>query len=100
MAAYKIIYSPEATERLEEVFTYVADKWGAKAANNFINVFLQKVELLKINPQIGKVAEKDKAFRSISITKHNRLYYSFVQDIIMLASLIDTRQDPIKNKFE
>jgi len=100
MAEYKIIYSPEVTERLEEVFNYVAGKWGLKAADDFILTFLRKIESLKTNPQIGRIAKKENAFRSISITKHNRLYYSFIQDIIMLASLIDTRQDPAKNKFE
>ena len=100
MAEHKIIYSPEVTERLEEVFNYVVGKWGLKAADNFITTFLRKVELLKTNPKIGKVSVKEKTFRSISITKHNRLYYSFSEDIVMLASLIDTRQDPVKNKFE
>lgn len=100
MEKYKIIYSPEVVERLFDVAAYLRYKWSNTVAENFLLIFFEKIQKLQINPEIGRIAERDNSVRSISITKHNRLYYQLSNDFIKLLSLIDTRQNPSKNRFE
>lgn len=100
MEKYKVIYSPEVAERLLDVAAYLKQKWSKSVADNFLLIFFEKIQRLQANPEIGRIAERDNSVRSISITKHDRLYYQFYNDLIKLLSLIDTRQNPSKNKFE
>ena len=53
-----------------------------------------------VNPKIGRPAVKIKDVRSISITRHNRLYYKVEKNTIKVITLFDTRQNPSKNKFD
>lgn len=100
MAEYQIIYSREVVDRLVDVLDYLEHKWTMKVADHFAFTFFSRIEELKQNPKIGRLSLKDKNIRSIIITRHNQLYYKYNDQNITLASLIDTRQHPSKNKFE
>lgn len=50
----KIVWSPLSVERIEEIADYIAlDSPGA--ANNWIDAIFGKVDVLKTNPEIGRV---------------------------------------------
>ncbi len=100
MAEYKVIYSPKLWQRLNDLLSYLSTNWGIKVADDFLFVFEQKMNLLMKNPKIGRLSSKRRGIRSISITKHNRVYYQVKKDTIIIATLFDTRQHPSKNKFE
>ncbi len=74
-----------------DVLDYLENKWSIKVADHFGFTFFSRIEEIKQNPKIGRPSLKDKNIRSIIITKHNRLYYTFDNQQIILASLIDTR---------
>jgi len=100
MAKYKVEYSKLTDKRLVQISEYLMEKWSLSSAEKFHEIFAAKVFLLSQNPKIGKKSSKYDFVRSISITKHNRLYYRFDEHTIFLITIFDTRQDPAKNKFE
>ncbi len=50
----KIIWSPLAVERMEEISDYIAYD-SPSAANKWIDDIFDKVDLLKHNPEMGRV---------------------------------------------
>jgi plasmid stabilization system protein ParE len=96
---FTIIYSPKFWPRLNELLSYLKIAWSLKVADDFLNVFSEKINLLSQNPKIGKPSLKVKSVRSIMITKHNRMYYKVSKNFIMVIILFDNRQHPSKNKF-
>jgi plasmid stabilization system protein ParE len=83
-----------------QISDYLVKNWNLQIAEKFQKIFFAKVELLAKNPKIGRISSRYDYVRSISITKHNRLYYRSDEHTIFLITLFDTRQNPAKNKFE
>ena len=100
MAKYKIIYSKLTENRLLQISDYLIKNWSLPIVERFQKILFTKIELLAKNPKIGRSSSKYVFVRSIFITKHNQLYWRFGQNTIFLITLFDTRQHPVKNKFE
>jgi plasmid stabilization system protein ParE len=100
MEKYKVIYSPKFWPRLNDILLYLTNKWSAKIADDFLDIFEDKIALLIKNPKTGRKSLKNSTIRSIPITKHNRLYYQVKDNLILIITIFDTRQDPSKNLFE
>ena len=100
MAKYKVVYSKLTKSKLIQISDYLIENWSLQIAQKFQKTFLDKVEFLARNPKIGRLSSRYSYVRSISITKHNRLYYQFNEHTIFLITVFDTRQHPVKNKFE
>jgi plasmid stabilization system protein ParE len=83
-----------------QISDYLVKNWNLQIAEKFQKIFFAKVELLAKNPKIARISSRYDYVRSISITKQNRLYYRSDEHTIFLITLLDTRQNPAKNKFE
>jgi plasmid stabilization system protein ParE len=59
-----------------------------------------KVGQITSHPHIGIRSFIADDVRSVLITRHNRLYYRISEQTIEIINIFDTRQDPLKNKFE
>ena len=77
---------------------YLEKEWGPKSADAFINKLLEKITLIKKQPEIGSITVY-KNIRSILITKQNKVYYRIENDRIEMINMIDTRRNPEKNPF-
>ncbi len=49
---------------------------------------------------MGSVSRKNKNIRKFTITKHNKVYYRFKKDEIVILSLFETKTNPRSNKYE
>ena len=56
-------------------------------------------EILSEYPQIGSVEINEKKVRGIIITKHNKLFYRFNENEIIILNIFDTRQDPKEKRL-
>lgn len=93
--ALKIQWTQRASESLEQVIDYLKKEWGEKATYEFIQKTFYIIELLSNYPQIGSIENSEKNIRGILLTKHNRLFYRFDNERIMLLGIIDTRKRKI-----
>jgi Txe/YoeB family toxin of Txe-Axe toxin-antitoxin module len=72
---------------------------GTKHSFGVLNKMDKRIETLKKQPFIGKPSERKSEVRTILITKHNRLYYKFSNDTIIILNMYDTRRNPRKNPY-
>ncbi len=96
---YEISWSPLATEQYLSILYYLTTEWSSKIADSFVLSTQEKILTLQSHPFIGAASEKDKNIRSISLSKHNRLYYQITETIIEMLAIFDTRQNPEKNIY-
>ncbi|HLP38556.1 MULTISPECIES: type II toxin-antitoxin system RelE/ParE family toxin [unclassified Lacibacter] len=98
--AYEVIWTLHAEEDYRQIIFYLKNEWSETVALHFINTTEERIERIAVFPLLGIASEKDNSIRSIVLTKHNKLYYQFLESKIYILSLFDTRQHPDKNKFE
>ena len=98
--AYEIVYSRAAEKQLNALVAYLEIEWSERVADSFLVVFNDKLELLRLNPKLGRPLERDPSIRKVTLTKHNLLYYTFDLSQVYLLTIFDTRQDPDKNPLE
>ena len=98
--ARKIKWSADALDQYKRIFFYLSSEWGETVSDNFVDKVNKRIEAIVVNPEIGKIAKRDKNARSIVITLHNKLYYEVRNESIEILAIFDTRQNPSKNRFE
>ena len=94
----KIIITDKAKINIINIFDYLELKWNLKVKTKFAFKLNEMIKLIKINPDIFPISEKNKRLRKCVVTKQSTLYYSFNSNQIIIVSLFDTRQDPKKIK--
>lgn len=97
--AVKIEWTEPVLEDLEAIFCYLEREWSEAIADKFIDLLKEKVKILSNQPYMGMASAKSPSVRSIKLSKHNRLYYKFDNDTLVLLNIFDTRQHPTKNTF-
>jgi plasmid stabilization system protein ParE len=95
----KVIWSAKAEEAIEEIKFYLIDNWSDKVANNFIKEVDEKIQLLKMFPEIGRVSEPDATVRKVLITKHLMLYYRIKKNKLEILGFFDQHQHPDKANY-
>jgi toxin ParE1/3/4 len=82
----KIIWSLLAIERVEEISDYIAEDNSA-AANKWVDSVFEKVDLLKSNPQIGRVVPElaVPSIREIIFGNYRIIYRNEQKSIIILT---------------
>lgn len=98
--ALQIIVSRKFTKKVNSVYDYLCKEWSDKVADDFITKVEYFIEALAYRPGIGSKVNKQKNIRKIAITKHNKIYYKVGRKKVYIITLIDTRQNPKKNKYE
>ena len=56
-----------------ETAEYLEENFSQKAANNFVNSILDKIEVIKKYPDIGRKTPKRRTIRFVLVGKHRRL---------------------------
>ena len=97
--AYKVIYKKRFSNKLTKLLQYLQSEWGQNTAPEFLTKLDKRIETLKKQPFIGKPSERKPEVRTILITKHNRLYYKFSNNTIIILNMYDTRTNPRKNPY-
>lgn len=98
--AYQIIVTEAFEESVTKTTDWLIDKWSMNAALRFEKKLKTAIKKISINPKIGRVSIRQKDIRSFLITGHNRLYYQVFSNKVALLKLIETKQNPERNKFE
>ncbi|MDX2001346.1 MAG: type II toxin-antitoxin system RelE/ParE family toxin [Chitinophagales bacterium] len=92
--AFEIIWTTIAIEDFRAVVVYLEEQWSAKTAQDFVDNLWGKIEILSMHPYLGKQSESDETVRRLLITKHNTLYYTLLEDTIIVLEIFDNRQNP------
>ena len=93
-----IRWSYKAQKQQDAVADYIFGEFGGLALRKFYQK-IDKVEAELVEfPEMGKVepllADRKKVYRSIVLTKKNKLVYSVDKDCICVHALWNTRREP------
>jgi len=97
--AAQIRWSDNARMDYKNVVDYLLQDWNEDIALRFIELLEYKIERIAKHPYTGLPSQKYPDIRSISITKHNRLYYKISKDWLEIVNIFDTRRHPDKNMY-
>lgn len=96
----QVIWSPVSEKDFEAILEYLKLKWNSRVISKFINKVDDNIGLIKEDPKIFPIINQELQIRKSVITKHNTLYYRENNQNIEIVRLFDSRQDPIKLKFQ
>ncbi|MES2808418.1 MAG: type II toxin-antitoxin system RelE/ParE family toxin [Bacteroidota bacterium] len=94
-----IIWNRRASNNFNSIISYLQGEWGDTVTRNFVRRAYEVIDLLALNPEIGKIEHFEKQIRAFVITKHNTLFYRIDADKLVLLSFFDNRQHPQKKEF-
>ena len=92
----KVIWSFTASKSYRDNLIYLKEKWTIKEIEFFIDQVDKTIELIKLNPLIGKVSDVSSNYRQILVVKQITLYYRIASDHIRIVSFFNNFQDPDK----
>lgn len=97
----EVVITPRAQIEIENVFEYLELKWNKKTKKQFSNKINTIINLIIENPELFPISNVNKKIRKAVISKQSTLFYHFNNKHIIVLSVFDTRQNPIKiNKIK
>lgn len=94
----RVIWSPLAQQQRKNTAKYIRQEFGRKAAEKFHQNIMQWISLITNNPAIGSkdllLQTRAKEYRSVVISKQNKLVYYVAGDTLHIAALWDTCREP------
>ena len=91
---YEIIYTPQFENDFESLLEYLDFNWSEKVARQFAEQLDDLIITLSKMPFIGKKSLNNSLIRGITVTNKNILYYTVMDNSIILLALVDTRKNP------
>jgi plasmid stabilization system protein ParE len=90
---YEIVFTPQFEEDFTNLMNYLVEEWSNKVAKEFSIQLDDLINTLSKMPFIGKKSLQNSLIRGITVTDRNILYYTVLDNQIVLLSLVDTRQN-------
>jgi len=97
----KVLWTETALNQLEDIFEYYKSKVSVKTAKMVVKKLVQKTILLQKSPNIGRIEEllEDRKYEYRFIVEGNyKIIYWFADNLVNIAAVFDTRQNPEKIK--
>lgn len=89
----KVFWTDIAIDSLNNVYSYVVNKWNETLADNLLELIDRSVEQITKYPDIG-ISLKSTRFRYLIMHKNLSLYYYIENDILKTLLIWDNRQNP------
>jgi plasmid stabilization system protein ParE len=94
----KLKWDKEARQLVDTTAQYIEEQDGAIAGADFLEEVMHVVRLLPLVPYLGpleRLLYRSKVkFRSIVVSKYNKIIYYVRQDEIVIVDFWDTRMNP------
>ena len=97
--ALKIRWTKRAKSNFNKILQYLELEYGENITSSFAIRAYGIIENLSEFPKMGSIEVKTKKIRGFLITKHNRMFYRFTKDELIILNFFDTRQNPKKKKY-
>jgi len=97
--ALRIKWTKRAENNFGRIVNYLEQNFGESTKRNFVQRTFSIIESLSEFPEMGTIELVEKGVRGFVITKHNRLFYRFTDEELILLSFFDTRRDPKKKNI-
>ncbi len=95
----KVVFSPEANERLKEIILYLVNEWSVNSAEKFINILDDKLTHIVQFPLLYPVFKDISDIHFCVINKQITLYCRISESTIEIITLFDSRSNPSSLKL-
>lgn len=82
---YKIFWTEEAIQNLEDIIDYLAAKWSQWEVDNFKEKLSRQIALIKRNPWLFPVSTFQPRLRKAVLSKQTSIFYEIIDDVIYLV---------------
>ena len=94
----KIVTSPLAKRQFRGTVRYIQREFGHRSAEKFVQKVQETRDLLAYNPHLGPIepllADTHKEYRSVVVTRLNKIVYHIVGNHIEIVAFWDCRREP------
>lgn len=94
----KIRWTEEATKNLDSIISYLENNWTNKELTRFFTKLEKQLSILSIFPEAFPKSKKKSQVHRCVFIKQLTIYYTVENEHIVLLSIFDNRQNPIKIK--
>jgi plasmid stabilization system protein ParE len=94
--AKTVIITPHARNDLENISSYLIEKWSSRILENFLALYEAKIALIAEYPTRYPIIHLPTQLRKAVLTKRCIILYREKPDHIEIISIFDTRQSPDK----
>ena len=95
---YRILWTEEAINNLEEILTYLNNRWSQREVDNFKNRLSRQISLIKQNPILFPVSQYNIRLRKAVLSRQTTIFYEITGQIIFLVYLFSNMRDIEKIK--
>ncbi len=99
--AIEVFWTQTALNNLKTIFEYHKNKASVKTARNLVKRIVKATYLLRTAPEMGRIEEllshRKHQYRFI-VEGNYKIIYWIEDNIVKIATVFDTRQDPGKLK--
>ena len=92
----KIKWTKRASLSFDQTVEYIEKEWGVRSTQKFIKKVTRLLNILKKQPEIGKIEIEDKGIRAFVFSRQNTVFYRIKGYKLILLKFFDNRQDPKK----
>ena len=96
--AKEIVWTKRAHSKFNKIIDYIEEEWGEAVTMNFVQKSFDIIELLSERPFLGTLEDSSTGIRGFLITKHNRLFYRFTKNELIILNFFDNRSN-LKRKY-
>ncbi len=90
---YKIFWTSEAINNLEEILDYLHERWSEREVKYFKTKLSKRIELISIFPTMFPVSTYNIDLRKAVLSKQTTIYYQIKGDEIFLVFIFVNSQD-------
>jgi plasmid stabilization system protein ParE len=90
---YKIIWTIEAIDNLDEILNYLIEKWSQKEVDNFKRKLSKHIELIGIFPKMFPASIHNPKLRKAVLSKQTSIYYQIHNNTIYSVFIFVNSKD-------
>jgi plasmid stabilization system protein ParE len=82
---YKIFWTEEAIQNLEEIIDYLKNKWTQREVDNFKLKLSKQIDLIGNNPGMFPISTFQPRLRKAVLSRQTSIFYEIKDNVIYLA---------------
>lgn len=84
---YKLFWTDQAIENLEEILTYLSENWSQNEIENFKHKLSRQLDLILINPKMFPVSIYNPRLRKAVLSKQTTIFFELKDSLVFIVYL-------------
>ena len=90
---FKIFWTDEAINNLEEILAYLKSRWSEREIESFKKRLSKQISLIEQNPKLFPISHFNPRLRKAVLSKQTTIFYEVSGQTIFLLYLFNNRKD-------